>query len=247
MSLVFDGVQKFVHEPRRPQGGEPRTQNGAPSRGSSGKAKVLSIYDSSDASPVRGAEPSYGLACQYAPLLQLLQSCVGVQTMGLAIGLTSSRSGEGVTHIAHELAGNLALYAGEDVLVISSASLFRLAGERQIDFDTILTTVGDADVLVLQGRPIGGLLKRADVDALVCKLRQRFRYIVIDCDALDLSLCATRVADVAQAMFLVVAVGTRTAEVESSAALLAASRAGLTGCVLNKYMSHVPHWLRTWS
>jgi hypothetical protein len=249
MSVVFEEVvQKVVPEPRRPQGGEPRTQNGVPSRRSSGKAKVLSIYDASDASPARGETPSSGLACQYAPLLQLLQSCIRMQAMGLAIGLTSSRPGEGVTHIAHELADNLALYAGEDVLVISSASLFRLAGERHIDFDTMLTSAGDADVLVLRGGPISGLLRWwADVDALVCKLRQRFCYIVIDCEALDVSLCAIRVADVAQAMLLVVAVGTHTAEVESKAALLAASRAGLTGCVLNKYVSHVPRWLRIWS
>jgi hypothetical protein len=197
--------------------------------------------------PARIEHPAL-LVRDYEPKvpLELLYSFVafqGATQEGRVYAFTSVRRREGVSYVVHMLGSQLARYCEEDVIIISPPDLRRL---RPLDVEQI----------EIRGRRVGPQVwtvpqelsdehdDAAEEEDLWKILRRRFRYILVDCSALECSAEIFSLAPRIDGTVLVVRAGfSPKPAIQRAARLLGLGPAAFVGCILNRRTYPVPDFL----
>ncbi len=164
---------------------------------------------------------------------------------GQVFAFTSAHRGEGVSHVVGSLGRHLASYCGADVLIISPPHLRRL---RALDVEQIEAVGRETDPRLWTLPP--ELPNPAGRDAPVEEdlwkvLRTRFRYVLLDCSALDTSGDVLSLAPRVDGIALVVQAGrTLKPDIQKAVRLLSLATASpFIGCILNQRTYPVPGFL----
>ena len=177
--------------------------------------------------------------------LEAIYSLVSLRSKtggGVVIAFTSARRKEGVTHVVQEVGRQLAAYCREDVLIISprdlrvlDAELIQVRGQR--------ATPGLC--MVPKNLPLLPENDSAEAQEDLWKtLRDRFRYVLFDCSALECSADVLSLAPRVDGTVLVVRAGfTPKPQVQNAARLLSQGPSPFLGCILNERTYPVPEFL----
>ncbi len=179
--------------------------------------------------------------------LELLYSFVAFQGAagdGQVFAFTSVRVGEGVTHVTRLLGVHLAQYCREDVLIISPGDLQRLTPPDVEQIEVIGRKAGPGVWTVPVELPQRDEETVTHTGDLWAVLRRRFRYVLLDCTALECSADVLSLAPRIDGTVLVVRSGYATKlEIQKAARLLSLGRAPFVGCILNQRTYPVPGFL----
>ena len=164
---------------------------------------------------------------------------------GQVFAFTSAHRKEGVTHVVHLLGAQLASYCGQDVLIVRPPNLRSLS---PLDVERI-DIIGRRDALGLwtlpEDLPEREAHDAAPPDDLWHVLRARFRYVLLDCSALDVTGDILSLAPRVDGMVLVVKAGETTkADIQKAVRLLSlGSSSPFAGCILNQRTYPIPGFL----
>jgi hypothetical protein len=209
---------------------------------------VQELETLSPSAPARISTDRADMANGQIPL-EIIYSFVslrGKSSAGLVIAFTSARRQEGVTLVVRQLGRQLASYCREDVLIISPSELERLG---VLDVEQIevlghsaapgLWTVPSSNLTELPNS--GSPREQEDLWRM---LRNRFRYVLIDCSALETSGETLSLGPRIDGAVLVVRAGfTSKTEIQNAARLLSVGSTPFLGSILNARTYAVPGFL----
>jgi Mrp family chromosome partitioning ATPase len=170
---------------------------------------------------------------------RLLMAAAGSLESPCIFGLTSCRTGEGVSSIATNLALALAQqYAGGGVLLINASAIDNSEGDGfHLEANPLCCPKKMAFDL-RETYEIQGLAK------LLPLLKEHYRFVVFDLPAIRQASSVVRLTGMVDGVvFVVEAEGVRWEEAKGTTDLLVQARANLLGAVLNKRRAYVPEWL----
>jgi hypothetical protein len=177
--------------------------------------------------------------------VNLVHSFVSLQSLragGSVYAFTSTRKGEGVTHVVELLGNKLGPYTGAKVLVVNFGELAGLSTFEIKHFEerwheqvpgvwSISRSLGERSIVV-----------SAKVEEEVWSaLRSKFQYILIDCPALDTGSQVLSIGHQVDGIVLVVCAGFgHKQEIQQAARLLNFGSGRLLGCILNRRTYAIP-------
>jgi hypothetical protein len=164
---------------------------------------------------------------------------------GRLIAFTSARRQEGVTMVVRQLGLHLAAYCREEVLIVSPPNLQRLSALDAAQIEIVGLRAAPGVWTVPQDLPeLEQSSSLRVLEDLWKTLRLRFRFVLIDCSALECSAEALTLASRVDGTVLVVRAGfTPKTEVQKAARLLAAGASPFLGSILNERTYPVPGFL----
>lgn len=164
---------------------------------------------------------------------------------GQVFAFTSAHRREGVTYVVGLLGRHLASYCGDDVLIVTPPHLRRL---RPLDVQQIEAAGRQSDprLWTLPAElPEASRCDPAAEEDLWRVLRTRFRYVLLDCSALEASGDVLSLAPRVDGTALVVQAGrTLKTDIQKAVRVLSmASSSPFIGCILNQRTYPVPGFL----
>jgi hypothetical protein len=181
-------------------------------------------------------------------LVQNFVSLRSLSGMGSAFAFTSTRRGEGVSHVIQALGNSLALYSGVRVLVISFLDLVSMSEFEVKHLEETSERHGEPALIFHRKSSMGPGLVFPIVDPSVwTALRARYQYILIDCPALESGSHALSLGNQVDGTVLVVRAGYGTKrQIQQATRLLSFGSNRLLGCILNRRTYPIPNWLYRW-
>jgi|Deesub1362A_J573_1020465.scaffolds.fasta_scaffold00985_12 capsular exopolysaccharide synthesis family protein len=197
---------------------------------------------------------------EYKKLVNFIQFIASNKQYTLSI--SSTLSGEGVTHTSVNLSKAIAQMLMADVLLIdvnlSRPAVHKYFGrsltpglleiiEGKILAENVLKNSELPNLYVLPaGHPTpdsSKLIRSEKMLFLLEELKSRFNYIILDCPAFLVNADASVLSSFADGVLLVVKAGVTSRELISKALSQLKEREKVIGVVLNEVESYIPEWL----